>query len=68
MPDMQQFLCSFFKYGPKGQGHYNFEHPKHIMFYEHICKLKCKNEDAYTKRETAKFQGSIFTQNKALGF
>ena len=26
-----------------------------------------KNEDTYTKRETAKFQGFIFTQKKALG-
>ena len=26
-----------------------------------------KNEDTYTKRETAEFQGFIFTQKKALG-
>ena len=29
-----------------------------------ICKLKRKNEDTYTKREAAKFQGSVFTQKK----
>ena len=33
-----------------------------------ICKLKHETEDKYTKRETAKVQGSVFTQNKVLGF
>ena len=31
------------------------------------CTSKRKYENAYTKKETAKFQGSISTQSKAIG-
>ena len=30
-------------------------------------RVERNTEDTFTNRETAKFQGSIFTQNKALG-